>query len=113
MTLGTRLHSARKLKGYGLREVAKLTGVSPSTISRLERDLGDATLFTLIKLANCYGVLLVDLIVPDEEMPEMPDEETDAFLVAHGYNLDELEREIKEIVAKLRVEAMEILRKQP
>ncbi|MGP1666840.1 MAG: helix-turn-helix domain-containing protein, partial [Rhodanobacter sp.] len=35
MTLGTRLHAARKVKGLSLRDVEKLVGVSASTISRL------------------------------------------------------------------------------
>jgi transcriptional regulator with XRE-family HTH domain len=112
VTLGTRLRAARKAKGYSLRDVEKLVSVSASTISRLERDAGDARSFTLLKLANCYGVLFVDLVAPDDEMPEMTREEQDAFLIAHGYNLDELQREINELIDKLRVEAMEFLAKK-
>lgn len=65
-TIGQRLHAARYAKGYKLRKVASLTGVSPSTISRAERDIppllgSDA----LIKLAACYGVSVGSLLNED------------------------------------------------
>lgn len=109
MTLGTRLQAARKIKGYGLRDVESVTGIPFSNISRVERDLNDIGIQSLCKLARCYGVLVIDLIAPDEEMPEMTDSERDAFLVAHGYNLEQLDREIHELIDKLKAEASVIV----
>lgn len=65
MTLGSRLLKARNEKGYSLRDVESLTGVSPSTISKAERDVGDLLTSHLVKLAECYGVTIDSLVGND------------------------------------------------
>lgn len=106
MTLGTKLHALRIAKVIGLREVAKETGVSASTISRLERGIGRPYVGTMGALCRFYGVNFTDLI---DDPPEMTDEETDAYLIGHGYNLDKLRDEINALIDELKATAKEVL----
>lgn len=55
MNLGEALFILRKRKAMTLRDVEEITGVSISTLSRIERCQGDPTVETLRKLADCYG----------------------------------------------------------
>ena len=67
MTLGTRLLALRSAKGLSLREVAAESGVSPSTLSRAERDLGTPDTVTLVMLEDFYGASLgsgLDVSIP-------------------------------------------------
>lgn len=66
MTLGQRLHAARFAKGYRMREVERLTGVSPATISRVERDSTNIESNALFRLAGCYGVSVGSLLGEEE-----------------------------------------------
>lgn len=63
MSLGKRLKAARVAKGYGLRRAQMLSGVSFSTISKAERDVGEIGSQTLEKLARCYGVTIDGLML--------------------------------------------------
>lgn len=110
MTLGTKLKAARLAKGLRLREAQALSGVSASTISRAERDIGEIWAHHLAKLSRCYGVS-VDALLPDDDI-EMTDEETNAFLVAHGYDLDKLRDEINALIDELRDQAAALLRER-
>lgn len=101
--LGTRLKAARKAKGYGLHQVAKLSGVSASNISRVERG-GNMYVESFIALAKCYDVSADELADNVSK-----DFDTDAILqgylaeIAHaraelGNLLDGLERVARALV---------------
>ena len=53
----TKPHTLRQLReslGLGIRDAAKRAGVSPATLSRVERGY-DCSVVTLIKIARGYG----------------------------------------------------------
>lgn len=60
--VGPRLRALRRERGITLADVAATTGVSESTLSRLESGLRRATLELLLPLARTYGVPLDDLV---------------------------------------------------
>lgn len=60
--VGPRLRALRRARGVTLAELATVTGVSESTLSRLESGQRRATLELLLPLARTYGVPLDDLV---------------------------------------------------
>ena len=61
-TVGPRLRTLRQARQTTLTEVAKRTGISVSTLSRLESGARKPTLELLLPLAKVYGVTLDDLV---------------------------------------------------
>ena len=49
------LKKARKERDYGLRQLAKLIGIQPDLLSRIESDLRHTSLKVLCKLKRIYG----------------------------------------------------------
>ncbi|GAA3010753.1 helix-turn-helix domain-containing protein [Actinokineospora diospyrosa] len=60
--VGPRLRALRRERGITLADLAATTGVSESTLSRLESGLRRATLELLLPLARTYDVPLDDLV---------------------------------------------------
>jgi transcriptional regulator with XRE-family HTH domain len=60
--VGPRLRALRRERGITLADLAATTGVSESTLSRLESGQRRATLELLLPLASTYGVPLDDLV---------------------------------------------------
>lgn len=60
--VGTRLREIRSWRGLTLEDVAAVTGISRSTLSRLENGRRRATLELLLALARAYRVSLDDLV---------------------------------------------------
>ncbi|MDQ4119568.1 MAG: XRE family transcriptional regulator [Actinomycetota bacterium] len=60
--VGPRLRARRRSRGLTLAEVSGTTGISESTLSRLESGGRRATLELLLPLARTYGVPLDDLV---------------------------------------------------
>jgi transcriptional regulator with XRE-family HTH domain len=71
--LGSKLKSARNKKGFSLREVQKLTDISPSYLSQIENGNLDSypSKKVLHKLCELYGIKLSSLF--GEEIP-LPDD---------------------------------------
>lgn len=61
-SLGARLKRARMALGLGVREAAKLASLSPSMLSKVERDLAQLSLASLLRLAKAYGIKVGDLM---------------------------------------------------
>lgn len=61
-SVGTRLRDLRKRRGATLSEVAAVTGISVSTLSRLESGARKATLELLLPLARLYETSLDELV---------------------------------------------------
>ncbi|HEY0889502.1 MAG TPA: XRE family transcriptional regulator [Nocardioides sp.] len=60
--VGQRLRALRQRRGSTLAEVARATGISVSTLSRLESGARRPTLELLLPLARTYGVTLDELV---------------------------------------------------
>lgn len=99
----------RREKGHSLRVAAAMSGVSASTLSRLERDMGTSDNDIMRKLAAYCEVPFVDLVLLEDDDPEMSSDEIDAYLIAHGYNLEELRQEINALIDELKAKAIVIL----
>jgi transcriptional regulator with XRE-family HTH domain len=61
-TLGPRLAALRQDRGISLRELGRRTGISASTLSRLETGQRRATLELLLPIAGVHGVTLDALL---------------------------------------------------
>ncbi|MFE6868633.1 helix-turn-helix domain-containing protein [Kitasatospora sp. NPDC057692] len=59
--MGPRLRSARERRGATLTDVSRMTGISLSTLSRIETGRRKPTLEVLLRLAKAYGASLDDL----------------------------------------------------
>ncbi|MGW0927477.1 helix-turn-helix domain-containing protein [Streptomyces sp. NPDC002644] len=59
--MGPRLRAARERRGATLTGVARATGISPSTLSRIETGRRGPTLEVVLRLAREYGVSLDEL----------------------------------------------------
>jgi len=56
-TMAQILKAAREKKGWSLREAARQTGISPATISKLERGtLKNPTFVTIVILSNHLNI---------------------------------------------------------
>nr|WP_237728120.1 helix-turn-helix transcriptional regulator [Cellulomonas sp. APG4] len=62
--VGPRLRELRTRQGMTLAEVGRVTGISVSTLSRLEQGGRRATLELLLPLARAYDVTLDELVAP-------------------------------------------------
>lgn len=62
--VGPRLRELRTRQGMTLAEVGRATGISVSTLSRLEQGGRRATLELLLPLARAYDVTLDELVTP-------------------------------------------------
>jgi transcriptional regulator with XRE-family HTH domain len=71
--LGGRLRAARREKHLTLAEAAAATGISVSTLSRLENGGRRATLELLVPLADLYGVSLDELVGRSTPPRKYPD----------------------------------------
>ncbi|MCT9092584.1 XRE family transcriptional regulator [Streptomyces sp. ASQP_92] len=60
--VGPRLRALRRQRGVTLADIAATTGISESTLSRLESGQRKATLELLLPLARAYDVPLYDLV---------------------------------------------------
>src|SRR5689334_23781379 len=70
--VGPRLRSVRKQRGVTLVELSERTGISKSTLSRLENGQRRPTLELLLLLAQTYRVPLDDLVgAPDVGDPRI------------------------------------------
>ena len=67
MTLGAHLKMLRETKGYTLKQVSEISGLSIGFISQVERGQTDPSLSSLKKLAGAVGVKLGDLF--EQETP--------------------------------------------
>lgn len=63
-TAGDRLRALRRDRGMTLAQVEEATGISTSTLSRLESGGRRATLELLLPLARVYGTTLDELVRP-------------------------------------------------
>jgi quercetin dioxygenase-like cupin family protein/DNA-binding XRE family transcriptional regulator len=61
---GLRLRSLRRERGYSLRQAATAADLSPSFLSALERGTTGASVATLHRLTQAYGVTMLDLFGP-------------------------------------------------
>ena len=68
--VGPRLRALRQQRGATLAELAETTGISVSTLSRLESGQRRPTLELLLPLARAHGVALDDLV--DAQAPADP-----------------------------------------
>ncbi|WP_316528157.1 helix-turn-helix domain-containing protein [Kitasatospora brasiliensis] len=59
--MGRRLRIVRERRGVTLAEVSRATGISPSTLSRIETGRRKPTLEVVLRLAKEYGVALDEL----------------------------------------------------
>lgn len=60
--VGPRLRAIRRQRGYTLEQIAELTGMSVSTLSRIESGQRRPTLEVLLPLAQAYRMPLDDLV---------------------------------------------------
>lgn len=70
-TVGPRLRALRREHGASLAEISASTGISVSTLSRLESGQRRATLELLLPLARAYQVPLDEIIAPPVADPRI------------------------------------------
>ena len=70
--VGPRLRALRHERGTSLADVAAATGISVSTLSRLESGQRKATLELLLPLARVYQVPLDQIVAPPAADPRVP-----------------------------------------
>jgi transcriptional regulator with XRE-family HTH domain len=64
-TLGDRLRELRKARGWTLSKVSEMTGLAPSTLSKVENKQISLTYDNLAKLADGLNIDLADLFTPE------------------------------------------------
>ncbi len=69
--LGPRLRAARRARRWTLEQLAERTGISPSTLSRLESGRRQANLEVLLPVARQLGVRIDDLLRPVDDDPRI------------------------------------------
>ena len=62
MTIGNRIRAERKSQYLTLQDIQDKTGLSKSTISAIERDIGNPTLNTITKVAKALGMNIQELM---------------------------------------------------
>jgi transcriptional regulator with XRE-family HTH domain len=83
-SLGGRIRSRRKQKGYKLIELAEMCEISSSFLSQIERDQANPSISTLHIIAEALGVPLAYFFTSGEQVGEMDnsfDVKKNAFVV--------------------------------
>ncbi len=83
--VGSRLRAARRDRGFTLDDLAARTGISSSTLSRLEGGKRQATLELLVPLTRQLGIRIDDLIpgeTPDPRIRQAPVRHDGLLIVA-------------------------------
>src|ERR1700743_3750880 len=65
--IGARLRQMRMIRGQSLREQARIIGVSPSTLSELERGVAGISLQRLQTVANELGISVSELLASEHD----------------------------------------------
>jgi transcriptional regulator with XRE-family HTH domain len=65
--LGERLRKLRKARAYSLEEAGRLSGVSKSMISKIERQQATPTTTVLARLAEALGVTFSELMASEQD----------------------------------------------
>lgn len=60
--IGARVRAAREERGLGLNALARLAGVSNSTLSRFERGLGSPTVDVLVPITRALAVTVGEML---------------------------------------------------
>jgi transcriptional regulator with XRE-family HTH domain len=68
VSLGTQIRKLRTEKGVKISEMSEMTGLSPSLISQVERDLASPSIGSIKKIADALGVPLAAFF--NDEMPQ-------------------------------------------
>ena len=71
--VGDRLRVLRRKAGLSVRDAAEQTGLPASFISMVERTSRGASVASLQKLANCYGLSVLELMRPPDAAPTADD----------------------------------------
>lgn len=69
--VGPRLRAARRAQGWTLEELASRSGMSVSTLSRLESGKRQASLGLLVPLTRQLGIRIDDLVHPETPDPRV------------------------------------------
>lgn len=64
MTLGERIHQLRKANRWTLSDLSLRTELSISYHSDIENDRTDPSLKTLVKLADAFGIKVIEVLYP-------------------------------------------------
>ena len=67
--VGQRLRDMRKMRGLSVREHARQLGVSPSTLSELERGIAGISLQRLQSVASSLSIGIADLLADHPAVP--------------------------------------------
>lgn len=65
-----KIKAARKAKGIKARQLAEMVGLTPASISKIERGLGGVRPTTAKKIADALGIPVVDVLFPSAEDEE-------------------------------------------
>lgn len=69
MSLGKKVGKLRKAQKLSLRQVSEVTGVSPSQLSRIERDLDRPSSDHLLAISQFFGVKMEQLLIESVVVP--------------------------------------------
>ncbi len=83
--IGKRIQTLRQRKGLTLSELAKIAGISKSTLSEIESGKVNSTITTLWSIAKALGITFGELIQPLQEVCE---EDVCVQLLKDGYNVE-------------------------
>jgi transcriptional regulator with XRE-family HTH domain len=84
--LGQMVKRRRKELGMSLRELAKVTGISPSTLSRIENNTGKPDADNIARLASWLGIPVDRILHSETEVKPViyyPDESVPEIVEAH------------------------------
>ena len=107
MSLGTRLHSLRKERGYSRENAAAMLDVSFSALEKWETDKRRPTLLKAKQLADFYGMTVSELVGDTLTFKEEKKQKTN-LAQKYGRILAALEKMDEAMVRELteRIEAM-------
>jgi transcriptional regulator with XRE-family HTH domain len=72
MSVGKSIQGVRKGRGFTIKEVAELSGITPSLISQIENDKGNPSLNTLRALAKALNVKVAKFFDEDSAEQKSP-----------------------------------------
>lgn len=78
MKIGEKIKNLRKQKNISLRKLAKLTGLSKTTLSNLENNTKNPSLETLKKLASAFELTPAELLKETETTEDLVESARDS-----------------------------------
>ena len=84
MNIGQAVKDIRKSRGIKAKDLAGMSGITPTALSNIEKGISFPTKQTIVNLCQSMGISVAALMVHSVTEDDVPEEKREAFRVLMG-----------------------------